>query len=382
MRLHSLRLSGITEAFPTQVSVDFDALGHGLIALVGDNGVGKSTLIGSVFAALFRQLPGQKRSLYDFCTHAHPQIDLTFSVGGESYRSLLKIDPKARQMESYLFDGRGMPLANGKKDSFDDAVRKRVGTVELFLASIYSSQRRAGNFLGLERSERKQLFITQLLGLNRLRLISATARGFAEEADRQVVSLEGERKGLSQLLATESDIESLEELAGQLNSVSTDLQHVEQARLAAEAALSELRARDVERKAGESSGAAVATQLKKTETSIANLQRQQDEDSKQLVGQRDAGQVTEQVRTLDARIDELHRQMEGVNAIEASNREVEATIRPIEADLRARRDELARSERESQELAAVPCGGQGPYAGCVKIQRAWSMSCQEGNLSW
>ena len=77
MRLHYLRLRGITEAFPNEVCVDFDSLGEGLIAIVGENGAGKSTLIGSVFAALFRQLPGQKRSLYDFATHPQPEIDLT-----------------------------------------------------------------------------------------------------------------------------------------------------------------------------------------------------------------------------------------------------------------------------------------------------------------
>jgi DNA repair exonuclease SbcCD ATPase subunit len=60
MRLHSLRLRGITEAFPDEVCVDFDRLGEGLIALVGENGAGKSTLIGSVSAALFRQLPSLK----------------------------------------------------------------------------------------------------------------------------------------------------------------------------------------------------------------------------------------------------------------------------------------------------------------------------------
>ena len=110
MRLHNLRLRGITEAFPNEVCVDFDTLGEGLIAIVGENGAGKSTLIGSVFAALFRQLPGQKRSLYDFATHPQPEIDLTFSVNGARYRSLLKIDPKSRQMESYLFNGEGKPL--------------------------------------------------------------------------------------------------------------------------------------------------------------------------------------------------------------------------------------------------------------------------------
>src|SRR5437773_2174467 len=114
MRLHRLRLRGLTEAFPNEVNVDFHALGSGLIAIVGENGAGKSTLIGSIFAALFRQLPGQKRSLYDFATHPQPEIELTFGVNGNRYRSLVRLDPKARQMESYLFNGEGAPLTNGK----------------------------------------------------------------------------------------------------------------------------------------------------------------------------------------------------------------------------------------------------------------------------
>ena len=97
MRLHHLRLRGITEAFPNEVCVDFDSLGEGLIAIVGENGAGKSTLIGSVFAALFRQLPGQKRSLYDFATHPQPEIDLTFSVHDARYRSLVGAGEKEHQ---------------------------------------------------------------------------------------------------------------------------------------------------------------------------------------------------------------------------------------------------------------------------------------------
>src|SRR2546428_1829911 len=138
MRLNCLRLRGITEAFPNEISVDFDALGPGLIALVGENGAGKSTLIGSIFAALFRQLPGQKRSLYDFCTHPQPEIDMTFGVNGGRYRSLLKPDPKARQMDSYIFDCRGVALASGKKEAFAEWISKHVGSASGFLASIFS----------------------------------------------------------------------------------------------------------------------------------------------------------------------------------------------------------------------------------------------------
>ena len=151
MRLRYLRLRGITEAFPNEICVDFDSLGEGLIAIVGENGAGKSTLIGSVFTALFRQLPGQKRSLYDLATHPQPEIDLTFSVNGARYRSLLKVDPKSRQMESYLFNGEGKLLTNGKKEPYEELVRKCAGTPNFFLSSIFSSQKRTGNFLSLER---------------------------------------------------------------------------------------------------------------------------------------------------------------------------------------------------------------------------------------
>ena len=96
MRFHTLKLRGISEAFRHDVEVNFEDLGPGLIAIVGDNGAGKSTLIGSLFASLYRQLPGQKRPLYDFATDAQPEIDVCFSVNGERYRSLLKINPQAR----------------------------------------------------------------------------------------------------------------------------------------------------------------------------------------------------------------------------------------------------------------------------------------------
>src|SRR2546428_6763829 len=204
MKLHHLRLRGLTEAFPSEVCVDYDALGPGLIALVGESGAGKSTLIGSIFAALFRQLPGQKRSLYDFATHPEPEIELAFSVNGNRYRSLLKLDPKARQMESYLFDREGAALTNGRKEPFDAMIRKCTGTSPGFLlASIFSSQKRTGNFLSLERSERKELLIRELLGLDRLRLIAAAAREKADEVAKRVAALEGQRRGLTEIVSAE-----------------------------------------------------------------------------------------------------------------------------------------------------------------------------------
>ena len=57
-----------------------------------------------------------------------------------------------------------------------ELVRKFAGTPDLFLSSIFYTQKRTGNFLSLDRSERKELFISELLGLDRLRLIAAVAK--------------------------------------------------------------------------------------------------------------------------------------------------------------------------------------------------------------
>ncbi len=370
MKLHSLGVTGISEAFPQTVAVDFGSLGPGLVALVGKNGVGKSTLINCIFAALFRQLPGQKRSLYDFCTHARPEIDLTFSVGGVTYRALHKINPQARQMESYLFDGQGTALTSGKKDAFQEAVSKRVGTPELFLASLFSSQKRTGNFLGLERSERKQLFITELLGLERLRRISAAARERVDAWTRQVLSLEGERKGIEQMLAAAPEIENPDALAVELETVTQEVEKIELERHGLAEDLAGLREKEVERKAIESQRRDLIGQVSKILTAAGNLERQLAEDRKFLARQAGTADITGQVHAVDGRIDELHRQMEATKVIETANREVDVRLRAADVSLREKRGELERSRRESAELQAVPCGGKGWYAACPKIQRS------------
>ena len=368
MRLHHLRLRGITEAFPNQVCVDFDSLGEGLIAIVGENGAGKSTLIGSVFAALFRQLPGQKRSLYDFATHAQPEIDLTFSVNGARYRSLLKVDPKSRQMESYLFNGEGKPLTNGKKEPFEELVRKCAGTPDFFLSSIFSSQKRTGNFISLERSERKELFIRELLGLDRLRLIAAAAKERGEEVARTTLGLEGQARSLKELV--EGGVEEPGEVEARLREVSSRLETLEAEKRAAQQRLLELQAAEASRKPLLGEVETLKQRLRKTDAEITETKRQIGRDESLLTGKKDLADLTGRGAVLTARIEELHRQIREIQGLETSNRETERTVQTLDAELRANLAELERLRVEREELAIVPCRGEGVYASCPKIQRA------------
>src|SRR5260370_30261187 len=67
---------------------------------------------------------------------------------------------------------------------------------------------------------------------------------------------------------------------------------------------------------------------------------------------------------------DLHKRIVKAQQVEALNSSVESVVRGLEAELEAKREELKRSELEAAELVSVPCGGQGPYADCVKIRRA------------
>jgi DNA repair exonuclease SbcCD ATPase subunit len=338
MRLHTLRLRGITEAFPNEVCVDFDSMGEGLIAIVGENGAGKSTLIGSVFAALFRQLPGQKRSLYDFATHPQPEIDLTFSVNGARYRSLLKIDPKSRQMESYLFNSEGKPLTNGKKEPFEELVRKCAGTPEFFLSSIFSSQKRTGNFLSLDRSERKELFIRELLGLDRLRLIAAAAKEKGDDVAKTTLGLDGQVKSLKELL--ETGVEEPAEVEARLAEVSSRLETLEVEKHAAQQRLLELQATESSRKPLLAEVEALKQRLRKADTEITEAKRQIGRDESLLTGKKDLAVLTERGTVLATRIEELHRQIREIQGLEESNRVTERTVQALDAELRANLSEL------------------------------------------
>jgi exonuclease SbcC len=368
MRLQYLRVRGITEAFPNEVCVDFDSLGEGLIAIVGENGAGKSTLIGSVFAALFRQLPGQKRSLYDFATHAQPEIDLTFSVNGARYRSLLKIDPKSRQMESYLFNGDGKPLTNGKKEPFEELVRKCAGTPDFFLSSIFSSQKRTGNFLSLDRSDRKELFIRELLGLDRLRLITAGAKQKGDEVGRTTLGLDGQAKSLKELV--DAGVEEPAEVEARLAEVSSRLETLEAEKRVAQQRLLELQAAEASRKPLLAEVENLKQRLRKADAEITETKRQIGRDESLLTGKKDLADLTERGATLATHIEELHRQIREIQGLETSNRETERTVQVLDAEFRANMAELERLRVEREELTIVPCRGKGPYASCPKIGRA------------
>src|ERR1035438_1000825 len=121
---------------------------------------------------------------------------------------------------------------------YEELVRKCAGTSDFFLSSIFSCQTRTGNFLSLERSERKELFIRELLGLDRLRLIAAAAKDKGDKVARTTLGLDGQAKSLRELV--EAGVENPAEVEARLAEVSSRLETLEANKRAAQQRLLEL----------------------------------------------------------------------------------------------------------------------------------------------
>src|SRR2546426_3867434 len=114
----------------------------------------------------------------------------------------------------------------------------------------------------------------------------------------------------------------------------------------------------------------VRQRLRKADAEIAEAKRRLAEDERLLAEGKALSTVVERGSQLAARIEELHRRIQETQKVEVSNRETERTVQALEAELGASLAEIERLRVEREELAMVPCGGQGSYASCPKIRRA------------
>lgn len=209
MLLRRLDLKGLT-TFARPISIDFEALGPGLVALAGLNGSGKTSAMEAVAACLYKAFP-TRPGWYEWFHGRDAYIETLWSdADGREVKVRVQVDTDQRKTESYLFVD-GASVTTGRAKEFEAEIEKRFGSWALLLSSTFAAQDKAGSFVGMPKSQRKGLFV-ELLGLSRLEVLHEEAKGRHGRADAdlsvqraRVEGVERELAGLPGLEAARED---------------------------------------------------------------------------------------------------------------------------------------------------------------------------------
>jgi len=213
MKLLTLRLRGaigIREGLGLEeINIDFREFSSGLIALIGENGAGKTTVIENLtpFRSL-RSRPGglaRQFCLKDSCR------DLLLSIGDDEYRFLIEMNPtlKTPAIKSYVYKNGGCLNPDGNAEGYDVIVTKLFGDADLFFSSLFMPQRRLP-FSKIDGAKRKDLLL-ELFGAGHLQAKYDYANQSAKSVREDIANKNGEIEALARstrsLDAIDSDID-------------------------------------------------------------------------------------------------------------------------------------------------------------------------------
>lgn len=373
MRLVNLQVKGITR-FADPVTIDFQQLGEGLIALAGKNGEGKTTVLESAFAGLHLEYPTRPGSLYSVAHGRDASIEIELTNGTDPYRAVVAIDAIGQRTEAYLYRD-GQPVTGGKVRDYVAAVVERFGSPKLMLAAALSAQNKRGSFLDLSKVDRKAL-VCELLDVEGLQHIAEHARTRSKDAESRLASMRGEvatlTREIESLDATlwtvdldamtakraelQAVIPKLDAEVDRLRELYSDLdkRHVLALKAAQDRATKERQAADIERRIGELQ--AKAHRLPDEEAAAKSTATARILEAEQEAGKLEEYQ--EAARKLETAETEMIAQEGNLAGLRAN-----LTAARLDADdaqaavvkLDQAERELATAKQETELLGLVPC---------------------------
>lgn len=158
-----------------------------IVGVTGENGAGKTTMLGLLLGGIYRECP-TRGSLLDLATARDSFVEVEVS-NGSNYRFRQLCDAVSKKSETLITDAEGRPLVeSGKVTEAKAFVAKHFPTLDLVLNSTFGAQKSAG-FVGMKPAERKSLLL-QLLGVERLELLAESARERAKGQKLKTETLE------------------------------------------------------------------------------------------------------------------------------------------------------------------------------------------------
>src|SRR5450830_1518685 len=223
----SLRLKGFEGVFDglgkEEIFIDFSTLPNGLIAIVGGNGKGKSTIMDN--AHPFRIMPSrsEKYSVRSFSYFDHIMLGKALKEliwqhpDGRKFKSELVFTSKTKKSDCYLYvwsedqwavfqSDDGSIISDGKTETYDRAVEHLIGSPELFFTCQYLSQNRKA-LSSYGNAEMKGL-LSEMLGIEEYKLQSKIASEVAEILNKELDRRKSDIAKMSQFRSQKLDIQS------------------------------------------------------------------------------------------------------------------------------------------------------------------------------
>ena len=316
---------------------------HGLIALAGENGRGKSSVLENLHP--FRTLFSRSGALNRHCYLRNSEKEFNFSYQGHIYRTVVKIDAEADRGEAYIWKD-GKPEVNGKYREYDKYIENLLGSQTLFASSVFCAQN-SRKLTDMRTGELRELF-AEFLRLDRLQAHEATSKQCINTIAGQIQQVEA-RISTLKAKAEQADIGALA-----IEAASAEVARLESQRTALQARLVEEQTAMDRTKAAIAGNAANLQRRMDVQQAIDDLtagtDRAEKENTTIMAGLRD------KYAKLKAEFDACCRAIVDKGAIEAAAKD-EAALRTaidkeaadvdtIGADLAQRKKDLAAVEKE------------------------------------
>lgn len=414
MKISRLYLKGLP-AFPGAIDLQLGALEPGLLAIVGRNGKGKTTIMEAPAAATYRHCPSRDINIVELARERDSQVILEYETDAR-YRATLSLDSQTRNtdalLEELLPGGGTRRINNGQRSTFDAAIKQRFPSLDVFRYSVFAPQGQGDAFDRAKPAEKKTVF-AEFLGLGAYQVRSAAADGAAKTCEaernrlitaRDLVARDADPSIAAQL---DADANAWQEKGGaaevrkrELHTAIADIE-TRQASLADSVAAYHLAVSrfnaltEEERQLAanvlelDRLHAGVATALN---TEIHAIESRRDMQLRELANKIAANEgvlskaeairaAVAKVKYLDGCLDAYRKDLQTFqDAYNRHRTDLAVAEQSVAAFIAPQRD-LERAEQDSKLLTLVPCAGAGEYAACDLLKNAQRAAAQVATLT-